>query len=364
MALRAIFRTDASFEIGTGHVMRCLTLADSLSQYGYCVQFVCRAHSGNLIDFIRQRGYAVHALELGDSWHVRPLNPADQPEHLAWLGEDWEKDAEQTVECMRDEPVDLLVVDHYAIEARWEAAMWKFSTRLMCIDDLANRGHSCDLLLDQNLYAAQERRYAGLLPDTAKILIGPRFALLRPEFLRARQRLRKRDGVVRRVFLFMGGADRTNVTTTVLEALTFSRQADLAIDVVVGGTSPHTADVEAVCANLANARLHRQVENMADLMMEADLAIGATGTTTWERAALGLPTLAVSVADNQRDIAHYANAAGILTWIGDAETIALNEWTHFIDDACASADRLRRQSEVGLDLVDACGTQRVVEAML
>jgi UDP-2,4-diacetamido-2,4,6-trideoxy-beta-L-altropyranose hydrolase len=162
----------------------------------------------------------------------------------------------------------------------------------------------------------------------------------------------------------MGGGDSANITATVLEALVQSKHSDIAIDVVVGGANPHIHDIQARCAKLPHACLYRQVDNMAKLMCEADLAIGATGVSTWERAALGLPALAVSVAGNQREIGRYADEAGLLHWLGDADNISLQEWSRGIDVACDSAATLRCQRQACVDLVDANGAQRVAEAML
>ena len=351
-----VFRSDASVEIGTGHVMRCLTLAFALRQQGAECVFICREHEGNLIGHVRMQGFAAHAL---------PLAKANcGPGQAAWLGTSWQEDAEQTLVTLDERIADWIVVDHYALDAAWEARLRPASHHLMVIDDLADRQHDCDLLLDQNLYALPERRYVGRLPISAKLLLGPRYSLLRPEFLFMRKLLRERSGSVNRIFLFMGGSDSRNITATAIQAIRLSQYFHLAVDIVVGGTNPHVTYLAEMVGYLPQATLHRQPSNFAEMMAAADLAIGATGVSTWERAALGLPTLAVSVANNQREIARYANEVGLLTWMGDVDKLSTQDWISSINNACASTDILRRQSQLCLDLVDAQGAGRVAEAML
>jgi UDP-2,4-diacetamido-2,4,6-trideoxy-beta-L-altropyranose hydrolase len=357
--MKILFRADASTRMGAGHVSRCATLGHELQRRGATVSFVCRAARGNYIAWLRSAGFDVESLA------CESPQSGGADEYADWLGAPVAQEIESMSALLEQQGrVDWLVVDHYAIDARWERALKHRVGNTLCIDDLANRAHDCDLLLDQNLYVAPEQRYTDLLPATAKTLLGPCYALLRPEFAAGRQHLRARDGAVRRIFLFMGGGDSANVTATVLDALAQSKHADVAVDVVVGGANSHIADIQVRYARLPNATLHKQVDNLAELMTQADLAIGAAGVSTWERAALGLPSLTVSVADNQRDIARYADEAGLLTWLGDSEDVSVPEWIRRIDIACGSADILRRQSQACLDLVDANGAQRVVEVML
>jgi UDP-2,4-diacetamido-2,4,6-trideoxy-beta-L-altropyranose hydrolase len=351
-----VFRVDASVEIGTGHAMRCLTLALALRQQGAECVFICREHVGNLLAHIRMQGFTVHALPYAGT--------KTGPGYAAWLGSSWKADAEQTLVTLNGRIADWLIVDHYALDIEWETQLRPACRHLMVIDDLADRQHDCDLLLDQNLYALPERRYVGRLPISAKLLLGPRYSLLRPEFLFMRKLLRERSGSVNRIFLFMGGSDSRNVTATAIQAIRLSQYSHLVVDIVVGGTNPHVTDLAEMAGYLPQATLHRQPSNLAEMMVAADLAIGAAGVSTWERAALGLPALAVSVANNQREIARYANEVGLLTWMGDVDELSTQDWISSINNACASTDTLGRQSQLCLELVDAQGAGRVVEAML
>ena len=279
--------------------MRCLTLADVLRANGATVSFICREHTGHLCDLVVQKGYVVHRLP-----YAEPGGGIGGNEYLQWLAVSQEEDVRQTATALqqeREKPM-WLIVDHYALDEKWEKAMRPHTERIMVIDDLANRLHNCDLLLDQNLYEDLHTRYDGLVPDDCHKLLGPSYALLRPEFLQARQSLRKRAGIVKRLLIFFGGVDPTNETAKVLEAVQMLNRPEIIVDVIVGDANPHADQLRKQCADRTNITLYSQVKNMAELMANADLAIGAGGTTTWERCCLGLPTITLVIADNQREM--------------------------------------------------------------
>jgi len=296
------FRTDASLQIGTGHVMRCLTLADSLRAHGASSVFVCREHEGHLLELIAQRGHRAVSLPLA----VSPVSVNDHLAHAHWLGADWEYDAKETLRALGDAHCDWLVVDHYALDARWERAVRSKCTRLMVIDDLADRAHDCDVLLDQNLGRSADD-YAQLLPSHAARLIGPRYALLRPEFTQLREMslARRVKPHLRHVLVTMGGVDKDNATHIILNALNDCvLPVDTQITIVMGPHAPWLEQVRAQASQMRYAtRLLIGVKNMAQLMAECDLAIGAAGSTCWELCCLGVPSVLVVMAENQRLIA-------------------------------------------------------------
>lgn len=305
---RIVFRADASLQMGTGHVMRCLTLADTLAAAGADCQFICREHPGNLAAFIRQRGYPVHLLAL--SAIPAQANPTA---HAAWLGAGIAQDADDTAALLSSLRPDWLVVDHYALDARWETPQRRHVTRLMTIDDLADRQHDCDLLLDQNL-GRQGSDYDSLVPPHCPRLAGARYALLRPEFaaLRPDSLQRRQVGTLSSVLVTMGGVDKDNATGRILQALAGScLPHDCRITVVMGATAPWLQDVTMLAATLPwPVEVRVNVRDMARLMADADLAIGAAGSTSWERCCLGLPTLMAVLADNQREAASYIEESG------------------------------------------------------
>ena len=304
-----IFRADASIQIGTGHVMRCLTLADALAAEGAACGFICRAHPGNLIDLIRSKGHIVHVLPVVDTI-IRDgcLDMSDPGEYAAnlihsdWLGASQALDAEACALILAAQSPDWLIVDHYALDARWERALTLHYRKLMVIDDLADRYHACDLLLDQT-FCRDEADYLSLVPPDCRLMCGSQYALLRPEFsaLRPYSLERRKHPALRNLLVSMGGVDKDNVTGQVLQELSFCRlPADSKITVIMGATAPWLGDVRLQAKVMPQpTTVLVGVSNMAKLMADSDLAIGAAGATSWERCCLGLPTIMLPLAVNQ-----------------------------------------------------------------
>lgn len=321
-----VFRADASLEIGTGHVMRCLTLAEALKKQGAECHFLCREHAGHLIDAIEARGFSVHRLLAESPYGTTTQAGDNQPDHAHWLGTTWEQDAEACGPLITQLIPDWLVVDHYALDARWEAAVLPDRTRLLVIDDLADRSHRADLLLDQNL-GREVEDYASLVPVECKVLAGPQFALLRPEFAERRESSlarRHQHPAVRRLLISLGGVDKDNATGQVLDALNAcDLPNDLEITVVMGATAPWLAEVKARAVKLPwSTEVVVNVSDMARRMAEADLAIGAAGSTSWERCCLGLPTLMLVLAENQQSIATALDTVGAAICLGNPGQLA------------------------------------------
>jgi UDP-2,4-diacetamido-2,4,6-trideoxy-beta-L-altropyranose hydrolase len=349
--MRVFIRADASVQIGSGHVMRCLTLADSLTTKGLEVLFISRELPGNLCDLVQEKGYKVYRLPYKES-----LISGDTC---------WEADAAETEKIIKENGGgDWLVVDHYYLDCRWERQLRQFIKKVMVIDDLADRPHDCDLLLDQNLYKNLESRYDGLLPKNCNKLLGPRYALLRQEFAEARNNPRSRDGQVRRIFIFFGGCDVTNETAKALEAMRLLNRPEIALDVVVGVTNPHKADIKEICASMPNASYHCQVGNMAELMSNADLAIGAGGTTTWERCFLGLPSLTIVLAENQREVTTSAATAGATLYLGQNSEVSSTKLASALEEAIISPDRLKEVSDKAFQLMGGSGKSPGNECIL
>lgn len=294
--MNIVIRADASTQIGTGHVMRCLTLASQLGADGAEVRFVCRAQAGHLISLIEESGFAVARLS-----DKSPMTADSAGAVSNWLGVPWEQDAQETLGVMErfNASCDWLIVDHYCLDARWERTVRPRVGNLMVIDDLADRKHDCDLLLDTGLFDEGASRYRSLVGESCRQLTGPGYALLRREFRDCGRDSRKRDGSIRRLLVSFGGADSTGETVKVLTALGAPELRDLEIDVVVGRSNPRLDDLRQETASLPNGVVHVDARNMAALMRRADLAIGGGGTTTWERLYLGLPSMVVVQAENQ-----------------------------------------------------------------
>ena len=319
--MQVAFRTDASLQIGTGHVMRCLTLADALLEHGAQSTFICRPHAGHWLDLIQQCGHTAIALAPADDAYTAPADPC----HAKWLGTDWANDAAQTQQTLGEQVVDWLVVDHYALDRRWEQAMRPHTRRIMAIDDLADRPHDCDLLLDQNL-GCQTKDYGGLISRHTQMLIGPTYALLRAEFAQWREHsLRRRaQPQLKNLLITMGGVDQANATCQVLDALTRCElPAELRITVVMGSTAPWLAQVQAQATTMPRpTQVQVAVNNMAQLMAESDLCIGAAGSTSWERCCVGLPALQLVLAANQKEINAALESAGAVLTVQHGKLLA------------------------------------------
>ncbi len=361
--MNVCIRTDAATVIGTGHVMRCLTLAAGLKDKGMQPFFVCREHEGHLCELIAANGFPVLRLSGAGASGDRT---SGQPVHAGWLGVGWETDCRQTHQALTA-PIDWLVVDHYGLDEKWESAMRPACSHIMVIDDLADRPHDCDLLLDQNYFKDRSTRYDGLLPPACHSLLGPEYALLRTEFRQARPQAIVRDGVVRRVLIFMSGADPTNETAKVLQAVERIGNSEIQYDVVVGGSNRHAKELTERFGDSDNIVFHRQVNNMAQLMVPADLAIGGGGTTTWERCFLGLPALTMIMADNQarmtQDLAEY----GAVQNLGRCEDVTPDRITRALEKLLDDPPAVKAMSEKAVQLTggaDNSGVDLVIGAML
>jgi UDP-2,4-diacetamido-2,4,6-trideoxy-beta-L-altropyranose hydrolase len=350
------FRVDANSQIGTGHFMRCLTLADSLQLCGAQIRFISRGLPGHLQDMLTTRGIGFVSLNsTGEEYSL------DDLAHSNWLGVTQARDVEDSVFALADQKWDWMVVDHYALDVRWESAMRNTAERIMVIDDLADRKHDCDLLLDQNYYRDMQTRYDGMVPENCRILLGPRYALLRFEFKVMRQQVRPRTGPVKKILVFFGGVDSENYTEQAIDALFESDIPDIHVDVVIGAKHPYLEQIKASCVRLGYA-CHVQTARMAELTAQADLAIGAGGLAIWERCCLGLPSLVFCTAENQRQQLTDAAREGFLYSPDIKSGLKQVIKEHLI--AMAANCLLRESlSNKGMKLVDGLGTERVISRL-
>jgi len=358
------FRTDASLQIGAGHVMRCLTLAAKLREQGAVTLFICREHIGHYRDQIIQGGHGIVMLPPPVS-DRRSIDFGARTAHASWLGTDWKFDAQDTCKAVDGKIVDWLVVDHYALDIRWEKAVLHVCKRLMVIDDLADRPHVCDLLLDQNL-GRITGDYSGLVPKPSNKLIGPKYALLRPEFAKLRGESLSRRTVpqVKRLLVAMGGVDNDNITTLILDSLSeCTLPIDLTITVVLGSRAPWLAQVEKKALTMQwTTTLAVDVKDMAQLFADSDLAIGAAGGTAWERCCMGLPSLVMVLAKNQEQGAEALLSIGASYPVHNASSIA----SFFSSDLNSSQfqDLMARMTRCSALVADGQGACRVAREML
>jgi UDP-2,4-diacetamido-2,4,6-trideoxy-beta-L-altropyranose hydrolase len=311
--MKVAIRTDASLEIGTGHVMRCLTLAGTLADRGAKVAFICMDQPGQLRERIEEAGFDVGMLAAESDGGFR-----------------WEKDAEKSLGALRHrafEP-DLMVVDQYDLDVRWERTFRPHARRIVVIDDLANRMHDCDVLLDPNLHDSPASRYTGLVGEGTRVFIGPQYALLRPEFDRFSPRTR--DQGVGKVFVFFGGSDSSNEAGKIVQALRALGAGAPRAVFVLGPINPHVQEIRRAALGSGQIELLGATNEVARLMAESDLALGTCGGAAWERCVLGLPALVVVSAENQRDDARILDALGAVRNLGEAKHTTVDGWVSAI----------------------------------
>jgi len=357
-------RVDASVAIGTGHVMRCLTLASALRTRGSTVTFVCREQEGDLCDHVDASGFAVCRLPAPE----QTASASGPDDYAAWLGVPQGVDADQTSACRYpdDIPLDWLIVDHYGLDAVWENRVRNLALRILVIDDIANRPHVCELLLDQNLNRSPEQRYRSLVPEHCCLLLGPQYALLREEFIVAASQLRRRSGDINRILIFFGGTDPTGETLKACRAVATEMLDNATVDVIAGAANPRRDDIASFCRTDARFHYHYRVANMADLIHAADLAIGAGGTTTWERTFLALPAMTVAVADNQVAGSEALAKQGAIRYLGTPDTVTEEQIGATLRELLTHPEALLAMGQRCLDTYGSDrtpGVDRVIAAM-
>lgn len=361
-AKRVVFRVDASHSFGHGHVIRCLTLASALRRQGAETLFVCREHDGHLCDLIAEVGFDVAPLKAPETG----FDGNDGLEHGLWLGTKWQEDAEQTRAAMSG-TASWIIADHYAIDWRWERALRNMTDHVFVIDDLADRDHECDVLLDQNLVRDMSQRYLDRVPVSCELLLGPKYALLHPIYKEFHEAVLPLKPFGRRVLLFLGGGDKDEPVGVVLEAL--SKLPDtkkvLHIDLVFPRGYDLSARLCEIIDSNAAVHVHKSLPTLAPLVAKADWAIGGGGTTNWELLCLGVPTLVWSRAENQRAIAQELHERGLVRWMGHGSEVT-HETIHrevirLQEDGFAG--KLANWSRLCLAEVDGRGVDRVCSTM-
>jgi UDP-2,4-diacetamido-2,4,6-trideoxy-beta-L-altropyranose hydrolase len=335
--MNIVFRVDSSNKMGVGHLIRCLTLADELNKKNYKIIFICRDLEGSLISLIK---YAVLTLPKNNDFQSNDF-------YLNWLGATQEQDAKQTIATM-PEGTDLMVVDSYALDKKWHKILRPHIKKIIVIDDLADRQFDCDVLLNQN-FGTQEKEYKNKVPDDCELLLGCDYALLRPEFSELREQAlkkRKNTSKIKNILISVGGSDVNNLTYDILQELS----GKFCVVVVLGRTSPHNRMIMDYAQD-KDISVIVDADNMAELMMNADLSIGAGGSTSWERCCLGLPTLLFITAENQRVIAESLERLGA--------SIIVKNLRNDLQTIVGNFSLWRKMSEKAQTVCDGTGVKRI-----
>ena len=333
-----IIRTDASPNIGGGHVMRCMTLADYLHKLGWTCVFKIGHQTLETVPALEQSDHHTEILDANNVFNPEALAMSD------------------------DREIDLIIIDHYDIGINYEQKCRALAKRIFVFDDLANRVHDCDILLDQTFGRLSEE-YKTLVPNTCQVLTGSKYILLRPQFFEKRKEslaARRERNTINRVFISIGMTDFDNVTSRALQGIE-QYPMDLSVDVVLGPTAPHLEKVQRQASKMSQSvQVHIGVDDIASLLASADIAIGAGGSAAWERCCLGLPTLTFYTADNQaRVIKELASFGAIeeLQLDGISEPDQIAERLKYFS---SNKDSFKKMSDIAAKVCDGKGPERLV----
>lgn len=362
--MNVVFRVDASIQMGTGHVMRCLTLADALKNRGAECYFICREHSGNLIGLITQRGYHVDALPYMDlSQEDKFQNQTIDLAHASWLGATQKADASLCIPILEVLKPDWLIVDHYALDARWEKALRPYCKQIMVIDDLADRQHECDILIDQNYLPLYEQRYDNLVPTTTKKLLGPSFVLLRDEFLKLRkEKLQQVPNVEALILINFGGIGNYALLSKVIEAINIFQKQSFYI--VTGRLDLDLFLELEKSISYAKVKIVETAVNIASLMSQSQYAIGACGSTVWERFCLGVNSGLVEMAENQVPLLNYLTKMDLIDNLGNFSGLTKDDFLSVLQNLDLTDVKYSYRKSAIMNLIDGKGTQRVSDIIL
>lgn len=326
--MKVLFRVDATIEAGSGHFMRCLNLADALKTIGAEICYISRNLPEYLQGLLAIRGHNFLPLNRPEN-----IDLIDDLKHSNFLGTSQELDALDTIQLAGGN-WDWIVIDHYGIDARWESRLRKYTQKLFVIDDIADRVHDCDLLLDQNLFVSMDTRYKTKVPDDCVLLLGPHFVLLSDEFVKLRRQARQRSGSIKRVLVFFGSVDADNYTEIAIQALVNVGKPYLHVDVVIGEQHPCLQQIRSLCIKY-NFLCHIQTQQMAELILQADFAIGSGGISTYERLFLRLPAILKAVSFNQIEPLKYMCNLGLISLFSTPADLEAR-MRHILDSANSS----------------------------
>jgi len=290
--LNIIFRVDSGSMIGSGHVYRCLSFAEYIRNSN--IEFICKNYDKNCIPLISKR-YKVYEIEKDKNYEIT-LNIN------SWLGDTSLKDAKKTIDIIKNKNIDWLIIDHYSINKEWEDNIRPYVKNIFVIDDFTNREHNCEILLNQQIEPKESKLYFSLLPSHCKLLLGKDYILINKKFITASKN-RKPITQLKRINIFMGGGDPSNETLKIIkicDKLNKKLNYPFIFDIIIGFSNKFKKEIEEHCNSNNNFNFHYNINYMENLFSKTDLAIGAGGGTTYERCIMGIPTILLCIAENQK----------------------------------------------------------------
>ena len=286
--LNIIFRVDSSNIIGTGHICRCLNLANSIENAN--IEFICKNFNNNSSNILKNK-YKVHLIKSQNNINLN-IN--------TWLGESQFEDAKKTIEIIKNKNIDWLFIDHYNINKEWEDYLKPHVKKIFVIDDYTNRHHNCDILLNQQI----ENDKINIIPNTCKLLLGRKYILIKEKYLKISQE-KQYPTKLKRINIFMGGGDPSNETLKIIKIcynLNNKLNNPFIFDIVVGSSNKNKEIIKKYCKNKKEFNFYYNIDFMEKLLLNTDLAIGACGGTSYERCIMKVPTLVICIAENQKTV--------------------------------------------------------------
>lgn len=350
------FRVDAATHIGTGHLQRCFTLAKKFDELGWRCIFFSRDYGDGIISIMNNNDFECHII--GNSFV-----DMSESNHFQWLGVSQEQDAIDTIKAINYQQLDIIIVDHYSIDYRWQQKVKeKYNLLLMVIDDLANRIHCCTLLIDQNFWPNSSSRYDELVPSSCKKLLGPNFTMLRNDFLSLRSFTRNKPQV-ETILVNFGGIGNMEVWKKFLPALVKCRKYNFHI--ITGKLSPENFQCcKSMTANASHIILEVETSQMSHLMKISDFALGACGSTVWERFCLGLNSALIDVADNQKDLVNYLYTQNLIDYLGSLNSLTVDSIFDYLSSLSIDSLKYQDRRKKIMQLVDGMGASRVANEII
>jgi len=333
------FRVDKSELVGSGHFYRSLNIAKVLKKKKINVKFICKKN--NLTKDIKKE-LKENKINLNEiDYKKNPLN----------------EDANQTIKILKKNKTKLLIVDNYNLNYKWESSVKKYVNKLLVIDDLANRKHNCEILLDQNYVENFANRYKKYINKNCRTFLGPRYVLLNPNFSKIKKKIKKNK--VKNIFIFFSSSFQKKLTGIIYNVFKKKKFKELKINFIVG----HSSNKNKLIKKFKNENYKTYIfkKNIINLMKKSDLAIGAGGSNSWERISLGLPSLAICLSDNQKSICSYLKKKKLIIYLGESKDVNVKKIENEVTKAIRNISKLRKISSSGQTIIDGKGSLRISE---
>lgn len=347
--MKITIRADSSSIIGSGHIMRCLNLAKALKGRGCEVSFLCQKNEGSLNDWLlKEQHFDVFELEETKTFEQ-------------------ERDADQSRKIIGNlKGLDWLIVDHYKIDQVWQRRLRDVAQKILVIDDLSDREHDCDAFLNQAVLDSKDNPHQDRVPESCVKFLGPRFALIDPQFLKRRQNMDpgKRSKQIQNIFSFFGGSDKDHFSLKFIEAVQNNKNRNLNYHLIVGRQTPGAEKILKEAGENDQIKTYHSIKDMAGFISTMDLFVGSGGMITWERCCLGVSGIVVSMADNQYHFSKTLGDQGCHVFLGRHQDINSKQLAEAIDALLLNSDQICNMSKKSFELVDGQGVDRIVRFLL